>query len=289
MSLPSFVLHVPRRVDDALGLLRDAGSRGIAMAGGTDVMVSMKRGTLAPEVVVHVGGIPELRGIRRENGTVVIGGGTTLAALASSDLLARDARGIVDAAARMGTVQVRTVGTAAGNLASAAACGDLAPVLVALNANLRLRSTSIRERMVPVQLFFTGARRTALHPGELITAVELPAAEPHTGSAYVKYGYRGGAQVTVVSAAVRIVRDGDRVRSVRLILGAVGPAPVLVQGAVFLIGKRMEGSALFGACVSAAVECIPISDVRGSEAYRRAMAAVVARRALELAWVRSAA
>lgn len=289
MRLPRFDLLFPERVDDALALLRDAGSRGIAMAGGTDVMVSMKRGTLVPEVVVHVGRIQELRGIRRENGAVVIGGGTTLGALASSELLAREARGVVDAAARMGTVQVRTVGTAAGNLASAAACGDLAPMLIVLEAKLRLRSAPFRERELPIEAFFTGARGTALNPGELITTLRIPTAAPRTGSAYVKFGYRRGAQVSVVSAAARVEREGERVRSARLVLGAVGPVPVVVQGAELLAGERLEGSPLDAACLAAAAECAPISDVRGSEAYRRAMAAVVARHALQTAWARSAA
>lgn len=286
MSLPDFDFVLPDRIEEALRLLADAGPRGHAMAGGTDVMVLMKQGALAPQVIVGLGGIAELRGIRRENGSVAVGSGTTLAAILSDSLLARHAPGLVDAAARMATEQIRTVATAGGNLATAAACGDLAPILIALDAWLRLRTAS-GERDLPLEDFFTGVRATILERGELITSIEVPAREAGSGSAYVKFGYRRGAQVAVVSAAACVTRNGDRVRSVRLVLGAVAPAPVLVLGASALLDQPMEGSQLAAACDAAAVECSPISDLRGSEAYRRAMVPVVARRALELAWKRS--
>ncbi len=284
--LPDFDFHLPKKLEDALALLRDGGERALAMAGGTDVMVLMKRGALSPSVVVGLSRVPNLKGVRRENGSLSIGGGTSIAAIETSTLLAEHARGLVDAAERMATVQIRNLATVAGNLASAVACGDLAPILIALDARLELRSAS-GGRELPLADLFTGPRTTALGPGELITAIVIPVAGRGSGSAYVKFGYRGGSQVTVVSAAAHVVQEKRRARSVRLVLGAVAPVPLAVQGAAVIVGRSVEGPALEAACTAAASECRPISDIRGSESYRKAITSVIARQALELAWRRS--
>jgi len=211
---------------------------------------------------------------------------TTVAEIERDPLLRGHARGLVDAAERMATVQIRNRATVAGNLATAAACGDLAPILIALGARLELRSAA-GARPVPLESFFTGPRTTVLGPGELIASIHLPTAGPGLGSAYVKFGYRGGSQFAVVSAAAWVEQADGRARSVRLVLGAVAPVPFAVQGASVLAGRVVEGAALDAACAAAASECRPISDIRGSEAYRRAITSVIARRALELAWRRS--
>lgn len=286
MTPPEFEFHLPSRLEDALELLRDAGEQGLAKAGGTDVMVLLKRGGLAPSVLVGLSGLPELKGIRRRNGVVSIGAGTTIAALQSDPLLAEHARGVIDAARRMATVQIRNLATVGGNLASAAACGDLAPILIAVGATIQLRSVD-GTRALPLPEFFTGPRTTVLAPGELITRVEIPAAEAGSGSSYVKFGYRRGPQVTVVSAAAYLVQEKGTTKRVRLILGAVAPVPFRVEGASVLVGHPAEGPALDAGCAAAASECRPISDIRGSESYRRAIAPVIARQALTLAWRRS--
>jgi carbon-monoxide dehydrogenase medium subunit len=286
MALPDFEIHFPKRLEEALALLRDGGASALAMSGGTDVMVLMKQGVLSPRVVVSLSRVPEIKGVRRRNGTVSIGGGTSIADLESNALLAEHARGLVDAAERMATVQIRNLATVAGNLASAAACGDLAPILVALGATLELRSAA-GSRELSLADFFTGPRTTVLAPGELITNVAVPTAEPGSGSAFVKFGYRGGSQIAVVSAAARVVQVKGKAQSVRLVLGAVAPVPLAVRGVSVLVGRPIEGAALDAACAAAASECRPISDIRGSESYRRAIASVIARQALELAWRRS--
>ena len=286
MNFTDFELFFPDRLDGALALLRDRGTGAIAMAGGTDLLVQLRQGVVAPSAVVVLSGIAELRGVRRTNGSVVVGGGTSIAAIESDPVLREHTRGLVDAAEQMATVQIRNRATLAGNLATAAACGDMAPMLIALGARLTLRSAS-GARTVALADFFTGPRTTILGPGELITDVEISAAERGSGSAYVKFGYRGGSQIAVVSAAATVVREDGRARTVRLVLGAVAPVPFAVQGASVLTGRAVEGAVLDAACAAAASECRPISDIRGSESYRRAITPVIARRALDLAWRRS--
>ena len=286
MNNSDFELLFPDRLEDALALLRDRGPGALSMAGGTDLLVQLRQGAVAPSAVVVLSRIDTLKGVRRTDGSVLIGGGTSIAAIESAPLLREHARGLVDAAEQMATVQVRSRATLAGNLATAAACGDMAPVLIALGARLTLRSAA-GARTVALGEFFTGPRTTVLGAGELITEVAIPAAEPGSGSAYVKFGYRGGSQIAVVSAAACLLREDDRARSVRLVLGAVAPVPFVVQGASVLVGRAVEGAVLDAACAAAASECRPISDIRGSESYRRAIVPVIARRALELAWKRS--
>lgn len=281
-----FEFHMPTSVGEALALLRDGAPAAVAKAGGTDLLVLMKQEASAPRVVVGLSHIDELRGIRRRDGVVSIGAATTAASIEIDPLLATHARGLTDAAGRMATVQIRNLATIGGNLASAAACGDFAPVLISLDAVAHLRSASAGRR-VPVADCFTGPRSTVLAPGELITDIELPAGRPGSGSAYVKFGYRGGAQIAVVSAAARVVQEKGKAREVSLVLGAVAPIPFRVKGASVLVGRPVEGAALDAASAAAASECRPISDIRGSEAYRREIASVVARKALELAFRRS--
>lgn len=287
MSLPDFDLELPGTLDEALALLGRSGPRPLVMAGGTDVLVQARQGVLKPAVVVSLSRLGEIRGIRHAGATIEIGGGTSIAGIESSTLLLVGATAVVDAARTMATVQIRNRATVAGNLATAAACADLAPPLVALGASVHLRSASA-ERVVPLAGFFRGARATVLAPGELITSVEVPAGAPGSGSAFVKFGYRRGAQIAVASAAAWVVLSNGIVREARIVLGAVSPVPLDVRGAAALLGQPPEGAALEAACQAAASECQPISDLRGSAEYRRAVVAVVTRQAVELAARRAA-
>ena len=287
MSLPDFDLALPATLDEALARLGGGGPRPLVMAGGTDVLVQARQGVLKPTVVVGLSRVQEIRGIGPAGGGVAIGGGTTIAALESSALLLERATAVVDAARTMATVQIRNRATVAGNLATAAACADLAPPLVALNALVRLRSAS-SERVVPLADFFLGARATVLEPAELITSVEVSAPAPGSGSGFVKFGYRRGAQIAVASAAAWLTLADGKVRDVRIVLGAVAAIPLRVRGATALLGAEPEGAALDAACQAASAECLPISDIRGSASYRRAVVAVVTRQAVELAARRAA-
>jgi CO/xanthine dehydrogenase FAD-binding subunit len=280
MRLPEFELHLPTSLEETLKLLQ-ATPPPVLMAGGTDLMVQMKRQAVSPAAVVGLSLVPGLDAIRDLDGGVSIGGAATITKLENDALLLERAPAVVDAARCMATVQVRNRATVAGNLATAA-CADLPPVLRALGARILMRSLS-GARKVDLADFFTGARGTVLEPAELIEAVEIPAPARGSGSAYVKFGYRRGAQVAVASAAAWVVMEGEIVREARLVLGAVAPVPLLVKGISALLGNRPEGDALEAACAAASAECLPISDIRGSEAYRRAVVAVISRNAITMA------
>jgi carbon-monoxide dehydrogenase medium subunit len=286
MRAAEYELHRPTRLAEALALLQRAGGEGLAKAGGTDLMLVLQQGAARPRVLVAISAVAELKGIVRDQDEILIGAGNTIADLERAPILEANAPGLIDAARRMATTQIRTLATVGGNLATAAACGDLAPVLLALAATIHLRSAT-GSRSLPLAAFFTGPRTTVLSPGELITRLAIPAASPGESSSYVKFGYRRGAQIAVVAAAARLRRVDGVARDVRLVMGAVAPVPFLVKGASVLEGRLVEGAALDAACAAAASESRPISDIRGSESYRRAIAPVIARRALESVWRRS--
>jgi carbon-monoxide dehydrogenase medium subunit len=289
MSLPEFNLHFPNSLQDALRTLSalsiSEAAAPLVMAGGTDVLLYMKQRTVQPRSVLSLSKVDETRGIRNLNGAE-IGAGTTIAGMERYPLLQSQYPGLVDAARSMATPQVRQRATLGGNLATAAACADMPPILIALGAVVEIRSV-YEPRQVPLQEFFVGVRATALQPGELISALRLQQPAPHSSSAYVKFGYRRGAQIAVASAAAAVTMDGDRIQSIRLVLGSVAPVPVVVRGASVLVGAKPEGAALAAACTAAAAECAPISDIRGSEAYRRAIVEVIARRAVLQACARA--
>ncbi len=283
MGLPRLDVEFPRSLEEALTLLQERDEGTMPMAGGTDLMVQLKQGAERPRRIVCLSKLSELAGVRAmEDGSIAVGGGTTIAALESDALLAEKAPGVVDAARSMATIQVRNRATVAGNLVTAAACADLPPILTALGATVSAASSQ-GSRRVAMEQFFTDVRRTVLTPGELLTEVILPPREAGSGSAYEKFGYRRGAQVAVASAAAWLVLEKGLVRALRLVLGAVAPMPLVVEGASALVGHAPEGDALETVCSAAARECRPISDIRGSAAYRRAVVAVVSRRAIQRA------
>lgn len=280
MALPEFDFALPLTLGETLGLLGEQHEGTVLMSGGTDLVVQMKQGVKVPKTVVCLSGVTELKGIKEKaDGTMVIGGGTSIATLEADELLRARCPGIVDAARSMATPQVRNRATVAGNLATAAACADLPPILRALGASIVLRRSD-GSRTVKLEDFFTGARTTVLRAGEVITAVEIPPQPENSGSAFEKYGYRRGAQVSVASAGAHVVLVDGIVREATLVLGAVAPVPLPVQGVSAILDKCPEGPALDAVCAAASAESKPISDIRGSELYRRAIVAVVARTAL---------
>jgi CO/xanthine dehydrogenase FAD-binding subunit len=273
-------VHVPRHLDEALDAL-DAEPDAHVLAGGTDLMVEVNHGHRRPPAVVAVGRVPELRGWSRGgDGSVTIGAATTY-----TDMLdpafARLVPALGQAARTVGSPQIRNAGTVGGNLGTASPAGDTLPVLAALDAEVALRSRD-GERHLSIGELITGPKRTALRPGELITAVRLPASP--AVQEYLKVGTRNAMVIAV--AALALVADRDT-GAVRVALGSVGPVPIRAADAerwaadnVDWEGRRADTRA-FGNLVAAAAR--PIDDHRSTAAYRRHAVEVLAARALRRA------
>lgn len=288
--LPEFDLLRPVTLPEALEMLAGAGA--MPIAGGTNVIADLRAGKHEPAALVDLSRLAELRGIRRENsmprssghGHVVIGGGTTITDLLRDPLIAEHAPALTQAAAIFANPLIRNRATVGGNLADASPAADTAPPLLALDAEVELTSAA-GTRRVALADFLVGVRRTLRRPDELITAVRFGVAtdDGRRMTAFHKVGLRKADAISVLSAAVAVAFDGaGRCAAARIALGAVAPRPVRATAAeAILAGEKLTPAVIAEAARLAAEAASPISDIRGSAAYRRQVTEVVVRRLLE--------
>jgi CO/xanthine dehydrogenase FAD-binding subunit len=273
-------------IEDAVAAVA-AGARPVA--GGTDLVVGARAGkSTLPSSIVAIHRIAELRGVESLDD-----GGLRLGALAShAEVVANDAArdrftALTDACAIVGSHATRAQGTIGGNLMNASPAMETGGPLVCLGASATLRSPS-GTRWVAVEDLWTGPGQTTAHPDELLVGVDIPAPAEGTGSAYLRLEYRRQMEIAVVGAtAVITVADGT-VTAARIAMTALSPTIRRVPEAeAALVGSDGDTAAIEAAGGAVAAAATPISDVRGSAEYRRAMAAVIARRAIETALSRA--
>jgi CO/xanthine dehydrogenase FAD-binding subunit len=251
----------PTSLDEALRL-KSAHPDAWPIQGGTDVMVALNFDRARPQQILNLNEVAELRGWRRENGSLRLGSGLTYAEIEHGPLN-EVLPALAQASRTVGSPQIRNRGTIGGNLGTASPAGDAIPPLVIERA--QVECASVRgTRLVPVAEFVVGVKRSALQPDELITAVHLePSAAPQT---FMKVGPRNAMVIAVVSLAVSA---GEELRAC---FGSAAPRPVLVTA-------PRDEAASFAERVAAAAS--PIDDVRGTERYRRHALRVLTERALK--------
>jgi CO/xanthine dehydrogenase FAD-binding subunit len=279
--LPEFDLLMPRTLPEALKLLAEGAPEITPLAGGTSLIVEMRSGLRRPRVLMDLSRLDELRGIRRDDGYLVLGGGTTIVELLDDPLIAQYAPVLREAAAVFANPLVRNRATVGGNLVYASPIADTAPPLLALGAEVELVSQS-GERRVPLEEFMIGKGETLIQPQELLVAVRWPMPPPHSVGAFHKLALRKGAAFSVVSAAVMVERGKDgRCRQARIALGAVAPRPIRVHAAEEVLRDQpLTPEIIAEAGRLSAQAASPIDDIRGSADYRRRMVDVLVRRVL---------
>ena len=275
--LPEFDLLTPQTLPEALEILADGTPEVQPLAGGTNLIVDMRSGYTRPSVVVNVAKLEELRGIQRENGHLVVGGGVTVAELLESPLIARFAPMMKEAAAAFANPLIRNRATVGGNLVNAAPCADTAPPLLALNAVVVLTSKD-GVRHVPLEEFLVDAFKTVRQPQELLTAVRWPVSPPHSAGAFRKMGLRKVTCMAKVDVAVMVESDGDgRCQEVRIALGAVAPRHFRVHAAEDLL----RGRPLTAGCIAEAARLTAeAARPRVGSEYKRQVVEAVTRRLL---------
>jgi carbon-monoxide dehydrogenase medium subunit len=288
MPLPRFEFCEPDSIAQACRLLAESDGSAAVLAGGTDLVVKMKRGTIKPDLVVS---IARLRGspIRTDNGKLIIDSQATMAELGSHPDLRGTFASIAEGALAVGSPQIRNRATVGGNLVSARPCADTAPPLLCWGARLNLRSAE-RERALELNDFFQGPGETLIRPGEILISIEIDRPAGPTGGAFLKLIRRATLEITIVSAAATIVLDEPDgiVRNARIVMGSVAPVPLRARAAEdALCGERVSGSSIDRAAAVAASVAQPIDDLRGGAGYRREMVEVLVRRALVLAHARA--
>ena len=289
MLLPRFEYHEPPGMEEACRLMGDLGEEARPLAGGTDLLVNMKKRLISPGHLVSLGRIEELHMTGPANGGFRIGACLTAAELAESTDIRKDYPALADGASRLGSPLIRNLATLAGNLVSARPAADLPPPLMAYGAQVRLKGAS-GERTLPLEDFFQGPGVTVAAPGEILESVLLEPRPERSGAAYLKMGVRQTLEISIVNAAAYLALEGDKIQTARVVLGAVGPTPIRAPFAEkALVGESPSAELFAKAAAEAARDAKPIDDFRASAEYRRDMVSVLTRRALETALERARA
>lgn len=276
--IPVFDYVAPRTLSDLFNLLEGHGKELQVIAGGTDLTIALKERVSTPQIVVDLGRLrQELGGIAEEGGILRIGALATFSQIESSPFVARYANALRQAAANVGTLQIRSIATLGGNLATASPAADSAPPLIALGATVTLLSRS-GMRTVPAQGVFTGPKRNGIHHGEIISSVEIPANE-EVRSAWTRAAVRNENVLSTVSVAVASTISDRRFGPSRVALGAVAPTPMLAENAsAAMTGSEATSEQAVRVAALAAEDARPISDIRASAHYRKHLVSVLTRR-----------
>jgi len=282
--LRAFEYHAPTSLNEAISLLQEYGEAARPLAGGTDLVVQMKEKATkfaAPSHIVSLLRVPELSGVSfSESEGLRIGAGATMSQVADSPIIRERYRAIAEGAALVGSIQTMNMATVGGNLCNAAPSADIAPPLLALEAEAVIVGPSGRRKLV-LEEFFLGPGKTALAADELLAEVRVPLPPPGTGSAYDRHTPRKQMDIAVVGVAAALTMAGERIESARVALGAVAPTPVRAPQTEAALEGQVPSDELFAraADVSAA-ECSPIADLRGSAEFRRHIVRVMTKRML---------
>jgi carbon-monoxide dehydrogenase medium subunit len=276
-----FEYSAPESIEEACRLLDEKGPGAMVMAGGTDLLVKVKHRLLSPTAVI---GLTRIRGLDRivfdPKQGLTIGATALLADVASHAEIRKRYPAVAYAAGETATVQIRNMGTVAGNLCNAAPSADNAPVLMAMGAVVTLASTR-GERRVGLLEFFRGPGVTVLGKGEILTSIFAPLPPPSSGASYQHISARGKVDIAAVGVGVMVVMDGEICKECRIVLGAVGPVPLrAVETEASIRGRELDRKTMEKAGVRASGEARPISDVRATAEYRRKMVEVLTVRAL---------
>jgi carbon-monoxide dehydrogenase medium subunit len=284
MRLPEFDFLEPRSVDEARVMLAQDPEGSVVFAGGTDILVSLREGGVDHRRLVSLHRIDGLDAVEvSAEGGLSIGAMATVNRVARHDGVRESFPGVVDAALGLAADQVRNVATVAGNLCNAVPSADMAPILLAHDATLRVASDG-GERTIPLREFFTGPRRTVLSPTDVVLSIDVAPPEPGSGAACVRQGGRVALSLPVASVGAVVTMDGGTCREASVALGAVAPTPLLATSvAEHLAGKPLSSDVLAEAGELASSETKPIGDVRSSKAYRLEAVKVLTRRALSIA------
>ena len=273
--------HRPSTITEALALKR-AEPAARFIAGGTDILVQMRKRRTPPAPLISLNNVVELRGVAIGDKIIRIGAATPLADLLQHDALCAELPALAMALATLASQQIRNVATAGGNLCNASPCADPAPALMVHDAKVELaRDHSKRE--VPLPAFLVGPGRTTREPDELVSAIVVPRPSKGARSAFLRHG-RVAMDLSLASVAVLVELDGRLASRVRVCAGAVGPVPMrLVSTEALLQGRTLDAEAVRVAAEDAAHACAPINDLRASANYRRRLVRVLLERALTIA------
>jgi carbon-monoxide dehydrogenase medium subunit len=285
-----FELALPTTLDDCLRGLADRGQDAKLVAGGTDLLPQLKNGVLRPAWVMDLSRLAPLRVLEARNGhDLRIGAAVTARELEVHPGVRASALALAESAALVGSLQVRHLATVGGNLCNAAPSADMAPPLLALEAEAVIAGPG-GQRRIPLSEFFLGVRRTVLGPADVLVELIVPAPGARSGGQYLRHTPRRELDIAVVGVASQLTLADGRCTKARIALAAVAPIPLRATAAEQSLEGQPVTPARIEAAAARAVEAArPISDQRGSADFRRHLVRVLTRRTLTTALERATA
>ncbi len=280
MSLGSFQYHQPATTAEACALGVEYGRQSAYLAGGTELLVDLRSGRKQVGHVISLGKLDELKQITMDGDTLCIGALVSLSDIAESEAVRSAFPALSDAIETMAGRQIRNLGTMGGNFCCGVPCSDTPPITCAADGEIVLTGPD-GARTVAAREFVLAPRVTVLNPGEILTEIRIPKQPAGSGASFQRFALRRGSALAVASVAVWVRLEGQIIAEARIYLGSVGPTPLsAVETASLLVGKNAGAELFAEAGARAAAEAQPISDLRGSQQYRRDVVEVLTARAL---------
>ncbi|MDI7260059.1 MAG: xanthine dehydrogenase family protein subunit M [Thermodesulfobacteriota bacterium] len=269
----------PKNQKETLHLMKRWKGKVRLIAGGTNVIPDLRSRAIRPEVLIDISHLKNLSYIREERGRIRIGGRTTLSELSSSGIIKQYGPALFDAANQIGNPLVRNRATIAGNLADGSPAADTAVPLLVLEAKVSTVRSDGKMRQIAIDQFFVGPNRTVLNKDEIIKEITFTKPDSKAKMTYAKLGLRNSMAISIVSVAVLLEIRGQRCSRARMGLGAVAPTPIRAYRTEELLLNRKVTEELIDSCCERIKEEInPITDIRASADYRRAMTSVLLKR-----------
>lgn len=287
--MKNFEYLEPTTVAEACALLKQNGGEAKIFAGGAHLTILMKQGLYQPRALINIKKIAELKGIRCSDAELSIGALVTHRELETSALVRDKFPVLCEAEREVANIRVRHMGTVGGNLASGEPLTDLSQIFIALDGKVKIAGPN-GERTIPVQELFLDFYTTSLADDEIITEVMIPLLPKKSGIEYLRFSSSSVVDKPAAGVAVRLTLEpgNEMIQLARVVLGCVGATPVRVRGAEeILIGKRLSLDSAIEAGKAASQECDPITDLRGSAEYKRAIVGTLVKRAAVKAYERA--
>jgi carbon-monoxide dehydrogenase medium subunit len=276
--LPKFQYHAPRTLAEAVQLMETL-ENAKPVIGGTDLVPLLREADCRPSHLVDLNNVVELNYVREQEGFICIGATTTHGQVAASEYMRR-APAVVDAVSRIGSPQIRNRGTVAGNLCNASPAADSAPPLLVYDAEVKIASSG-GVTIIPLPELFVGPKINCLEPNELVTEVRFPVPPEVSSSSFKRIARRKAFTLSVVSAAAYVELDDGVCSEARVAFGSVAETPIRAPDVEeILSGSTLDDETISEAAEAARRSVAPVTDLRGTAEYRKAMCGVLLKRAL---------
>jgi len=271
----------PKTKEEVLEILKQEKSEVCLVAGCSNVLPYIKDKKLPAKLLLDISGIEELNYIKKSEGKLCIGAGTTIYNLVNSKIIREECNILYQAGEEFADPTIRNSATIGGNLADASPAADMAPPLLILDAVLEVESTD-GKREVSLKSFFVGPRKTILHDDEMITSIKIKDDSINKNGCFIKLGLRQAMAISLATVALILEVEKDKVADVRIAMGSIAPTPLrLIKVEGFLKNKKINDELIEGAIEKVREEVKPIGDVRASAEYRRYISGILFKRAFK--------